>query len=115
MKKRSQKKPIDTTSIHEGLIDNYKVDDKNIKRDEANNIQDFQSVAESIEKLEKIIEDGKELANKDESYAKFLNDVETNLEEQKAQLFKLKLTNACLLYTSPSPRDGLLSRMPSSA
>ena len=23
--------------------------------------------------------------------------------------------NCCLLYTSPSPRDGLLSRMPSSA
>ena len=23
--------------------------------------------------------------------------------------------DACLLYTSPSPRDGLLSRMPSSA
>ena len=26
-----------------------------------------------------------------------------------------KGTDACLLYTSPSPRDGLLSRMPSSA
>ena len=26
-----------------------------------------------------------------------------------------KLCSACLLYTSPSPRDGLLSRMPSSA
>ena len=25
------------------------------------------------------------------------------------------LSNPCLLYTSPSPRDGLLSRMPSSA
>ena len=25
------------------------------------------------------------------------------------------LHEACLLYTSPSPRDGLLSRMPSSA
>ena len=25
------------------------------------------------------------------------------------------LNGACLLYTSPSPRDGLLSRMPSSA
>ena len=25
------------------------------------------------------------------------------------------LTTGCLLYTSPSPRDGLLSRMPSSA
>ena len=27
----------------------------------------------------------------------------------------LKQPNPCLLYTSPSPRDGLLSRMPSSA
>ena len=27
----------------------------------------------------------------------------------------LTLSKACLLYTSPSPRDGLLSRMPSSA
>ena len=26
-----------------------------------------------------------------------------------------EMTNLCLLYTSPSPRDGLLSRMPSSA
>ena len=26
-----------------------------------------------------------------------------------------KLSYPCLLYTSPSPRDGLLSRMPSSA
>ena len=26
-----------------------------------------------------------------------------------------EITNTCLLYTSPSPRDGLLSRMPSSA
>ena len=27
----------------------------------------------------------------------------------------LPVFNTCLLYTSPSPRDGLLSRMPSSA
>ena len=26
-----------------------------------------------------------------------------------------EVAEACLLYTSPSPRDGLLSRMPSSA
>ena len=26
-----------------------------------------------------------------------------------------RMINGCLLYTSPSPRDGLLSRMPSSA
>ena len=29
--------------------------------------------------------------------------------------FKRGSYNICLLYTSPSPRDGLLSRMPSSA
>ena len=39
----------------------------------------------------------------------------------KAALLRLgsvltfELSRFCLLYTSPSPRDGLLSRMPSSA
>ena len=38
------------------------------------------------------------------------------LEEIKLYLDKaLKPFSGCLLYTSPSPRDGLLSRMPSSA
>ena len=35
------------------------------------------------------------------------NTFETHLDIAKSM--------ACLLYTSPSPRDGLLSRMPSSA
>ena len=30
-------------------------------------------------------------------------------------VFRERMNRACLLYTSPSPRDGLLSRMPSSA
>ena len=29
--------------------------------------------------------------------------------------FAIQIIAGCLLYTSPSPRDGLLSRMPSSA
>ena len=33
----------------------------------------------------------------------------------KAEIRDAALIRACLLYTSPSPRDGLLSRMPSSA
>ena len=33
----------------------------------------------------------------------------------KAQVHSGGRGKACLLYTSPSPRDGLLSRMPSSA
>ena len=48
---------------------------------------------------------------------------ETSVPEYKGDTRKLwqRLVNnpdyhlICLLYTSPSPRDGLLSRMPSSA
>ena len=37
------------------------------------------------------------------------------LETESAESWLLAQVNICLLYTSPSPRDGLLSRMPSSA
>ena len=32
-----------------------------------------------------------------------------------AYMLRIAIPYGCLLYTSPSPRDGLLSRMPSSA
>ena len=41
---------------------------------------------------------------------RFVDVYKNNLE-----LWKLNQALPCLLYTSPSPRDGLLSRMPSSA
>ena len=43
--------------------------------------------------------------------------VAVSIGEEKAQetVRKALAVGACLLYTSPSPRDGLLSRMPSSA
>ena len=44
------------------------------------------------------------------SAAKKLKDEQANLNDEI-----LQSTQSCLLYTSPSPRDGLLSRMPSSA
>ena len=46
-----------------------------------------------------------------------LNQEETeHLVEAKRHLdYAHSQTKSCLLYTSPSPRDGLLSRMPSSA
>ena len=93
MKKKQEKASIDIDSVHKGLIDSYHVDDKKMKKD-MNEIQDFQSVTESIEKLENIIEDGKELAKKDKNYDEFLAGVKSNLIEQKSQLFKLKLSNA---------------------
>ena len=36
-------------------------------------------------------------------------------QEAVVRWLKEQAHKACLLYTSPSPRDGLLSRMPSSA
>ena len=38
-----------------------------------------------------------------------------NWEVFSSEHFSPEEYDACLLYTSPSPRDGLLSRMPSSA
>ena len=40
---------------------------------------------------------------------------EKTLGELKEKGVEVKKGGDCLLYTSPSPRDGLLSRMPSSA
>ena len=38
-----------------------------------------------------------------------------SIHEKPKQATVVFEDNSCLLYTSPSPRDGLLSRMPSSA
>ena len=35
--------------------------------------------------------------------------------KMRLQIYPNQQLGSCLLYTSPSPRDGLLSRMPSSA
>ena len=45
-------------------------------------------------------------------YSKLYN---LNCEVVEGGPVSLAKNNGCLLYTSPSPRDGLLSRMPSSA
>ena len=44
-----------------------------------------------------------------------VDEVKLHAGEQIYTLWKMQTTGDCLLYTSPSPRDGLLSRMPSSA
>ena len=48
---------------------------------------------------------GERFSNESQNYVSFVNDMFDKYAEG----------NPCLLYTSPSPRDGLLSRMPSSA
>ena len=48
---------------------------------------------------------------------RFNIDIKTEdaLENTIKIIKEMRCFNSCLLYTSPSPRDGLLSRMPSSA
>ena len=41
--------------------------------------------------------------------------IKDHWREKFEEAYEYCLPNSCLLYTSPSPRDGLLSRMPSSA
>ena len=77
---------------------------------------------------------GRDLQN-DDSWVELLTDAEVDeiqhaikrVNSQRISMLEMKredfplptlgnrLQGICLLYTSPSPRDGLLSRMPSSA
>ena len=54
---------------------------------------------------------GFERWNKIYSKSDEINTVQKNIRKGHQKT----VDDACLLYTSPSPRDGLLSRMPSSA
>ena len=47
-----------------------------------------------------------------EIHTKDFDEIEEQIDEQEVEKEE---EHSCLLYTSPSPRDGLLSRMPSSA
>ena len=49
----------------------------------------------------------------DDETAKIMNEKFINIKVDREE--RPDLDYVCLLYTSPSPRDGLLSRMPSSA
>ena len=47
--------------------------------------------------------------------SKHSKDLYSEYSKDKKNIIWTYLPYGCLLYTSPSPRDGLLSRMPSSA
>ena len=44
-----------------------------------------------------------------------LDTIKQRVDKEGFDVFKEAMDNVCLLYTSPSPRDATLSRMPSSA
>ena len=90
----------------------------------------------SEQELEKRMEEIRQIGDSYASAKANLNYLEHYRKIRLAQMMKQKMStcanmsvakadlesraepntpNTCLLYTSPSPRDGLLSRMPSSA
>ena len=76
--------------------------------------------------LEKLQDFAKQLEEQSSTLATQIQTLETQLKQaqnsylkvmgaQEIVAIQIKEATPCLLYTSPSPRDGLLSRMPSSA
>ena len=88
-----EKKPkVDIDSVHEKLADHYKIK-RDVHTKASISIKDFKSVSNTIMKLEKIIDKGESLAKKDKEYNDYLISIRKNIEDQKYQLFQLKLSN----------------------
>ena len=88
-----EKKPkVDVDSVHEKLAEHYQIK-RDVHTKASSAIKDFKSVSNTIKKLEKIIDKGKSLAKKDKEYNDYLISIRKNIEDQKYQLFQLKLSN----------------------
>ena len=95
---------------------------------EVNALMAAENFWNNSEQARKLIDEANSLRNKTEPLLKAEKQLEdfhimVELGEAELEVAQLKiqqeleqdLSRFCLLYTSPSPRDGLLSRMPSSA
>ena len=67
----------------------------------------------TIDSLHSVIAGMREQSNPDAILV--TGDIAADGEAEAYHYLEAALPSTCLLYTSPSPRDGLLSRMPSSA
>ena len=73
------------------------------------------SLKDYLSKAKIIINDDQKLKKLIDDVLKKLKKLSTDKKTTAKLNDSLRLFISCLLYTSPSPRDGLLSRMPSSA
>ena len=64
---------------------------------------------------QQLVENIKQWIKNDNEIRQLQAEVKKRKDNKKILSEKLVEVMSCLLYTSPSPRDGLLSRMPSSA
>ena len=65
--------------------------------------------------MNQLMVDGKKSIAESIVYGAFEQLEKDNKDEDLVDVFRKILDKVCLLYTSPSPRDATLSRMPSSA
>ena len=67
--------------------------------------------------IEKLRDDlaGEVIVPPDPAYREACSIFNAMIDRRPALIAQCENADDCLLYTSPSPRDGLLSRMPSSA
>ena len=106
--KKNEKDEDHTTTTTEGTLKygNYGNYIDGQKRDKTKEIKmkkvDYTKLAASNELEGEVIKEEEEKQNP--TFVQFMQRIE-----------QLPEVTSCLLYTSPSPRDGLLSRMPSSA
>ena len=89
---KNKKAKVDINSVHSKLASKYKIK-RDINTKVSSSIKDFKSVSDTIKKLEKIIDKGKNLGEKDKDYNDYLKSIRKSIEEQKYQLFQLKLSN----------------------
>ena len=89
---KDKKAKVDINSVHSKLAGKYKIK-RDINTKVSSSIKDFKSVSDTIKKLEKIIDKGKDLGEKDKDYNDYLKSIRKSIEEQKYQLFQLKLSN----------------------
>ena len=89
---KDKKAKVDINSVHSKLAGKYKIK-RDINTKTTSSIKDFKSVSDTIKKLETIVDKGKGLAEKDKDYNDYLKSIRKSIEEQKHQLFQLKLSN----------------------
>ena len=90
-----------------------KEDDWREMEDKANKLLDIFGIKEIADKYPVEISGGQK--QRVAVARSLMNDPLVILADEPTGNLDSKSSEACLLYTSPSPRDGLLSRMPSSA
>ena len=112
--KWSEQRPVNGDVCDVGMSGGVNIDVMN------SNVTDATSPVQSVENVSDNNAECVEVDNDDDSVLN-LDDVACDKGQNVADAEQLTLEQqhdkslACLLYTSPSPRDGLLSRMPSSA